>query len=123
MADITIIKEMPVDIQLPPIKPGADWDWTLEIKEQGLVVNTTGYTFVVTGKDRINGEVIFNLSIGSGITHTAALGKFAVHIAGSVTALYDVRSIVWDCLLTTASGAIIPPLQGIDNPVTVLPKV
>ena len=122
--DIQITAEMPIELPLPPIKPGADWDWTLEVTDDnGVAVDTTNYTLSITGKSEINGETIFTLTIESGITHTAALGKFAMHISGATTALYDVRRIVWDSLLTTAGGVILPIFQGIENPIEVLPKI
>jgi hypothetical protein len=117
--------EMPIELELPDLKPGADWEWTFYVEDDNEApIVTTGYTFQMMGRDKINGELIFEISTANGKSvMTAALGKFYQKLPASETALIDVKSIVWDCILTDAGGGKTAPFQGIQQPIKVLDKV
>lgn len=120
-----IIDNMPVELELPPIKPGADWEWTFYIEDDnGNPVNTTGYMFSMVGKARVNGAQVFVISTANGkCVMSASVGKFACKLPASETALLNERSIVWDCLLRDGAGGVTPLFQGVNIPIEVLNAV
>lgn len=120
MSEIT--GNMPVELELPPIKPGANWEWTFYItNDNDEPLNTTGYAFVMTGKNRINGEKVFEISTANGkCVMTAAQGRFTNKLTPADTAQIDVQNVVWDCLLKDAGGVVTPLFQGIEIPIRVL---
>jgi len=125
MASNVIFDEMPVELELPAIKPGADWEWTFYVQDDNEdPVDTTGWSFQMMGRDRVNGEKVFEISTENGkCTMTAAQGKFACKLTAAETALIDVKKVVWDCLLTDDDSGVTPIFQGIEQPIVVLDRI
>lgn len=106
---------LPITLNLPPCKVGQDYEFTIEILDDNDDPrNTTSWTMQIMGRENnANGEQAFNLTIGSGITHTAAEGKFQIKIADTVTTLFNVSRIAWDCMITDANGDKTFPFEGV----------
>jgi len=112
---VTIEGEFPINLKLPPMKPGQDYAFTIEITDDNdAVQDTTGWDMEIKGRENnANGAEIFDLTVGTEITHTAALGKFAVKIPDTTTTNIDVSRIAWDCKVTDGNGDISFPFEGI----------
>lgn len=108
------IDQLPITLDLPPIKIGQDYEFTIEILDDNEdPKDTTSWAMAIKGREgHANGAEVFSLTIGSGITHTAALGKFQVKLADTVTALFNTHKIAWDCKITDANGDITFPFEG-----------
>lgn len=113
---ITIKGDMPVNFQLKPIKIGQDYAFTIYFKDDNRAAKvTTSWVMEIKGRENnARGDVVFTLTTvaSAGITHTAAEGKFAVKITDTMSALFDVGVIAWDCKVTDANGDITFPLEG-----------
>ena len=120
-----ITAEMPIELELPAIKPGADWSWTFYVQDDNdAAINTTGYNFQMIGRDKVGGKTVFEISTTNGkSTMTAASGKFVQKLTATETAAIDVKQIVWDCLLTDNLGGVTPIFQGIQLPIKVLDRI
>lgn len=95
------------------MKRGADFDFTFKVKQNLTTAkDTTGWTASLVIKDKANGTVYATLEIGSGITHTAASGQFAVHIDNSAVDAYTFSTAEYSFYLTEAGGATKCPLYG-----------
>ena len=107
--------ELPITLQLPPIKIGQDYEFTIEmLDDNDATQDTTGWTMQIKGRENnANGEEVFDLTIGSGITHTPAVGKFQIKISDTLTALFTVSKVAWDCLVTDANGDKTYPFEGV----------
>jgi hypothetical protein len=101
-------------LDLPPIKVGSDYEFTIEILDDNEAAqDTTNWTMELKGRTpNANGEEVFSLSVSSGITHTPAEGKFAVKISNAITSLFNVSKIVWDVKITDSNGDITFPFEG-----------
>jgi len=108
------IDQLPITLDLPPIKVGQDYEFTIEILDDNEAPqDTTDWTMEMKGRTpNANGEEAFSLSVGAGITHTPAEGKFVVKIANTVTSLFNVSSIVWDVKITDANSDVTFPFEG-----------
>lgn len=116
MTTINVKGDMPVVIQLKPIKVGADYAFTLYFKDDNRAArDTTGWTMEMKGRENnARGEVVFSLTTvaSAGITHTPAEGKFAVKIAKTISALFDVGVIAFDIKVTDSNSDVIFPIEG-----------
>jgi len=98
---------------LPPIEPGYDWTWTFWVKDNNLAaLDTTGYTCFCTFQDVWGGTAIISLEIGSGITMTAATGKFVIALTDAETLLFRTQQAVFDVMLVSDSGIKGRPFKG-----------
>lgn len=111
---LTIKGEMPVKFPFKPMKVGQDYAFTIYFKDDNRAAkNTTGWSMEIKGRENnANGDEVFSLTVGSGITHTAAEGKFAVKIADTITSLIDVGTVAVDVKVTDSNGDITFPLEG-----------
>jgi len=112
---LTIKGEMPVNFPFKPMKVGQDYAFTIYFKDDNRAAkDTTGWDMQIKGRENnANGTEIFDLTVGSEITHTAAEGKFAVKIPDTVTALIDVGRVAIDVKVTDGNGDITFPLEGV----------
>ena len=106
--------ELPIVLDLPPVKKGADYSFTIEmLDDNDAAKDTTGWTMQVTGRDAgANGDELFSLTVGDGITHTPSQGRFVVKIAKTITATLPATRIVWDCAVTDSNGDVSYPFEG-----------
>lgn len=105
---------LPITLDLPPIKIGQDYEFTIEmLDDNDDPRDTTDWTMQIKGRENnANGEEVFNLTVGSGITHTPAAGKFQIKISDTITSTFNVSKIAWDCLVTDANGDKTFPFEG-----------
>jgi hypothetical protein len=91
-------------------KRGADFHWTIKLKENdGVTVkNTTGYTSTLTLKRGQNGETYATITA----TNSAASGQFNYDIAAATVDGYDFSSADYEVLITDASGGKTIPFVG-----------
>ena len=109
----------------PPIrrntrfKRGADWHWTIKLKEaNGTAKDTTDYDMVMNIKSAANGETYDTLVVGTEITHTPASGQFALELLSTTIDAYDFSTAIFDVIITDASGGNTCPFYG---EITVIP--
>lgn len=122
-SSLLITDEMPITLDLPVLVAGMDYRFSLQIlDDNGDPYDTTGYDMTIKGRAMDeNGDVLFTLSVGSGITHTPAQGKFDIKISNTVSAAINVPYVAWDCKIEDASGEFTFPFKGtlkIQQPVT-----
>lgn len=88
------------------MKRGADWSWTIKLRENdGVTVkDTTGYTMTMTIKSSANREEYDVLTIGDGITHTPASGQFNLKITYSDVNEYEFTSAIHDVIVVNPAG-------------------
>lgn len=110
-----VIDELPIELNLPPIVAGADYEFSLQILDDNdAAQDTTGWDMTIKGRATdVNGEVVFTLTVGSGITHTPAQGKFDIKITDTVSASLNIPYVSWDCKITDADGDITYPFEGV----------
>lgn len=104
---ITIESVNTVDMSdyFPAIEPGRDWKWEYQVQDDnGNVEDTTGWDCSCTMRDKANGEEKIALTVGSGITHTPALGKFEFQVTDEQTETLDCLQVEFDLLITDDSG-------------------
>lgn len=108
------IDQLPITLDMPPIKPGQDYPFTIEILDDNEEPeNTTGWTMAIKGRaNNANGDEVFSLTVSNGITHTPASGKFDIKIPDTTTTNFKVNKIVWDVKITDANGDITYPFEG-----------
>lgn len=111
----TLTGPTPLNVTLKPIPIGEDYRFTLRIKDDnGNVTDTTDWDMdIIFRENNKNGETVFTLGVGSGITHTPGIGRFDVHITDTQTLLIDVSRLAWDMKLTDADGLIWYPMEGV----------
>jgi hypothetical protein len=104
----------PVNYDPPPMVRGADWHWAFQFMEDDNVtpIDTTGYTCSMVIRESENGETYATLSIGSGITMTAASGLFNIDLDDSVVDAYDWRTAEYKLIVTDDSGGKTPLFVG-----------
>lgn len=85
---------------------GADWGWSFQLMENDNVtpIDTTGYACVMEIREGENGELYDSLSIGDGITMTAASGLFNIRIDDSVVDTYTWRTATFKVIITDTSS-------------------
>lgn len=113
-SNLLITDEMPINLELPVMVAGMDYRFSLQIlDDNGSPYNTTGYDMTIKGRaiDE-SGDVLFTLAVGSGITHTAAQGKFDIKISNTVSAAINIPYVAWDCKVTDSNNEITFPFKG-----------
>lgn len=108
-------EQLPVRYDPPKLMKGADWlGFSVQIMQDDGInpQDTTDYTCEIIVQSGQNGETYATLSIGSGITHTAANGLFAVYLDDSVVAGYDWKTADYKMIVTTDAGKKIPYFYG-----------
>ena len=112
-----IVSDMPVKVNLHKIAPGADWGFGFYVMDDNCaVIDTTGWDAVLQMRDKANGKIYADLSIGSGITNTTAQGLFEFALTNSETVGFDVDKVVYDLYLTDDSSVVTCAFEG-DIPV------
>ncbi len=102
---IETVETVDISDWCPEIKPGADWEITLEVEDDnGDIETTTGWDCACTLKNKANGETKVALTVGSGITHTPGQGKFEFRVTAAQTAAFDCNQVSGDVLVTDADG-------------------
>ncbi len=115
MAEYKITDEdYPVQVTFPAFVHGADWNWAFQLMDDDNVapINTTGYACVMTIKASLNGETYAALSIGSGITMTAANGLFTFLIDDAAVDAYDWTTAIAKIVITDDLGGKTPLFVG-----------
>lgn len=99
---------------LPYLVRGANWHWAFQLMEDDNVtpIDTTGYTCTITIYESENGKEYGTLTIGSGITMTAASGLFNVDIDDSVVDAYPFRNAKIKVIVTDDLGDKVPFFLG-----------
>lgn len=99
---------------LPYLVRGANWHWAFQLMEDDNVtpIDTTGYTCTITIYESENGKEYGTLTIGSGITMTAASGLFNVDIDDSVVDTYPFRNAKIKVIVTDDLGDKVPFFLG-----------
>lgn len=100
-------EDYPISFDPPVITRGADWvGFAFQHMEDDNVtpIDTTGYTAEMVIMESWNGELYKTLSIGSGITMTAAQGLFNVTMSKEDVDALDFSKAVYK-LIITDSGA------------------
>lgn len=110
-----IVEEMPITLKLPPITAGSDYQFSLQILDDNdNPQNTTGWSMEIKGREMdASGSQLFDLTVGSGIVHTASVGKFDVTISRTVSVTLNIPYVAWDCKVTDASGNVTFPFEGV----------
>lgn len=101
-------EDYPISYDPPVIVRGADWiGFAFQHMEDDNVtpIDTTGYTAEMIISESENGEVYTTLSIGSGITMTAASGLFNISLTSTAIALLDFRTAVYKLIVTDSGGS------------------
>lgn len=111
MTDIKITDEnYPVmlkdETDLPLLVRGAHWHWAFQLMEDDAVTpkDTTNYTCTVTIYESENGATYSTLTNGSGVTMTAAIGKFNVDISDTTVDTYPFKTAKFKVVLTDDTG-------------------
>lgn len=115
MAQYKITEEnYPVVYDLPDMVHGADWHWAFQLMDDDNVnpIDTTGYACTMEIKAGQNGEVYDTLSIGDGITMTAATGLFNFELSASTVDSYDWSDAVYKIIVTDDTGGKTPLFIG-----------
>lgn len=100
--------ELPVDLSdiWPRIVAGADWDEYIQFLDDNEdPLDTTDWDMEITIVDTDN-ETQKTLTVGSGITHTAALGLFEFIYTAADTALLKCQRVKIRVKVTDADGGI-----------------
>lgn len=108
-------EDYPIQFDPPVIVRGADWiGFAIQHMEDDNVtpIDTTGYTASLIIAESWNAEAYLTLSIGSGITMTAASGLFNISMTKAVVDGLDFRTAVYKLIITDAGGGITPYLMG-----------
>lgn len=115
MPTVVDIEELPITLDLAPIKVGSDYTFTIEIEDDnGDPQNTTGWDMEIAARaSGVNGPEIFRLALANGITHTAPIGRFAVKISHDTTSNITVSRLYWDCKIIDSNGDVTFPFEGI----------
>jgi len=114
-----IIRATPPVRRDTKFKRGADWHWTIKLKEaNGTAKDTTNYDMVMTIKSKANGETYDTLAVGAEITHTPGSGQFAIELLAATIDAYDFSTAVYDVIITDASSGKTCPFYG---EITVIP--
>lgn len=94
------------DAELDEFVHGADWGWGFQLMEDdnATPIDTTGYTCEIQFRESENGELYTTLSIGSGITMTAASGLFNIRIPAATVDTYNWATAVFKVIVTDASA-------------------
>ena len=93
---------------------GADWEWAFQAMEDDNVtpIDTTSWTCDIYLLESENGEEYEHLTIGDGITMTAASGLFLVEIDDAVIDTYNFRSCIFKVIVTDNNSKKIPYFLG-----------
>ncbi|MEN6621505.1 MAG: hypothetical protein ABFD50_08160 [Smithella sp.] len=87
------------------IEQGADWVQSLTLKDSnGDPINLTGATAKMQFRPTVNGDLVIDLSNGSGITLGGALGTIDMEIDNTVTDDLTAVSLVFDFFITWSTG-------------------
>jgi len=100
-------EDFPINFDPGVIVRGADWPgFAFQLVEDDNVtpLDTTGYTVSMPVSASENGEVYTTLSIGSGITMTAASGLFAVNLTDTAVDAFNFRTAIYKLIVTDAGG-------------------
>lgn len=91
-------------------KRGADFHWTVRLKENDGVtaVNTTGYSSTLTIKNGQNGEIYATITA----TNSAASGQFNYDITAAMLEGYDFSSADYEAQIVDSSGGKTIPFVG-----------
>jgi hypothetical protein len=108
---MTTKQKLPVrrDIEM---KRGADWNWTIKLREDDGVTakDTTGYAVTMTIK---NGTQIYDiLTIDNGITNTPVSGQLNFRIPYSDVDSYEFSSAEYDVIIVNNLGKHWAPFYG-----------
>jgi hypothetical protein len=84
---------------------GGDWSETINLYEDDgeTPQDTTGYDMVMTIKSA-GGDTYDTLTVGDGITHTPALGQFALAISHTTLDTYTFATAERRVIVTDATG-------------------
>jgi hypothetical protein len=104
------------------IDQGSDWFTTFVYKDSaGTVINLTGYTAALQIRDTYaDSATDLSLTVGSGITITAASGKIDVRATAAQTGAIAAGQYVYDLEITSSGGVVTRLVQG---KITVSPQV
>ena len=88
------------------MKRGADWGRAIKLREDDgvTVINTTSYSMTMTIRAGANGETYATLTIGSGITNTAAEGLFTLGLSAAAVDALDFATAEYEIQITDAGG-------------------
>lgn len=91
-------------------KRGADFHWTIKLKENDgvTVVNTTDYSSTMTLKHGQNGETYATITA----TNSPASGQFNYDITAAVLDAYDFASAEYEVQIVDSSGGKTVPFVG-----------
>lgn len=116
MTDIEITTdELPITLDLPPIKCGSDYQFSIQILDDNDdPVNTTGWDMEIKGRSHsVNGTELFDLTTAVEITHTPASGLFTILIDNTITSALTVSKVYWDCKVTDDGDLVTFPFEGV----------
>jgi hypothetical protein len=108
-------EDYPIQFDPPVIVRGADWiGFSFQHMEDDNVtpIDTTDYTAEMIIKESWNGETYKTLTIGDGITMTAAQGLFNISLDKTDIDALDFSKAVYKLLVTDDSGGITPYFMG-----------
>jgi len=111
----TTDEDYPIAFDPPIIVRGADWiGFSFQHMEDDNVtpIDTTGYTAEMVIKESWNGETYKTLTIGDGITMTAAQGLFNVALNKAAIDLLDFSKGVYKLIVTDDNAGITPYFMG-----------
>lgn len=105
----TIKAAMPITRDIRQ-KRGADFHWTIKLKEDDGVtaVNTTGYSSTMTIKNGQNGEVYATITA----IHSAASGQFNYGATAATLDGYDFSSADYEIQIIDSGGGKTIPFVG-----------
>lgn len=94
------------DDELDEMVHGADWGWAFQLMQDDNVnpIDTTGYTCEIQFRESENGELYDTLTIGDGITMTAASGLFNILIDDSVIDTYTFSTAVFKVIVNDGTN-------------------
>ena len=101
-------EDYPISFDPPVVIRGADWiGFAFQHMEDDNVtpIDTTGYTAEMVIKESWNGETYKTLTIGDGITMTAAQGLFNVSMSKATIDTLDFKSGVYKLIVTDSSNS------------------
>lgn len=111
--DVISFESTPIRIEFDPLVHRADWHFAFQLMDDDVnPSNTSGYTCAITISAGQNGEVYDELSIGDGITMTAATGLFAVDLDDEVVDTYDWQTAEFLVIVTDNLGGKTPYFLG-----------
>lgn len=100
-------EDYPIQYDPPAMIRGADWiGFAFQHMEDDNVtpIDTTGYTAEMIISAAENGEVYKTLTIGDGISMTAATGLFNVTMSNADIAALDFRTAIYKIIITDSSA-------------------